>query len=239
MNTLEQLLINGLQGNRYSDYVNLINKYLLRYGLVEVGDELYFAPQDDEYLRNAVEYFASCYSYWEAMEAIKIHYDPEADFICGDGFITLYAQELRDLYLEKLFSSEYDETLHYLLEDISFTQELQDISAKTNSMLITEEGLAHLRWICGSDEEKYEFFSSLLCNYIAQRNYDSKAAFSERQIYKALSNAFKHILFSSDLLELTIEDKESLYISASHFNKLNDDTFRKELKIERIIKDRK
>jgi hypothetical protein len=240
MNTLEQLLINGLQGKRYEDYVWLINKYLLRYDLLEVEDELYWAPnQDDDYLRNAVEYFAGCSSYWEAMEAIKIHYDPQADFICGGGVSTLYTKELRDLYLEKLFSSEYDETLLCLLEDTDFIQELQDMSAKTNSMLITEEGLDYLRAKFYSDNEKYELFSSLLCEYIAEKDYDSKAAYSQEQIYRALSNAFKNILFSSDLLELTIKDKELLLNSVSCYKDREHREFKERLEVERRIKNRK
>jgi hypothetical protein len=127
---LKQLLINALQGEDYVDYLCQIQEGIVENGLLEEDDELYYIDVcDDDRLLHYIEY--SGMGVWDFLSC---SYDANANFINYD-FCTLRCSELRDLYLEKLFTDNYEDTLcdlffyDYGEEDESLTRLAEELIA--------------------------------------------------------------------------------------------------------------
>ncbi len=110
---LKQLLINALQGEDYVYYLCQVQNGIVKYGLLEDDDELYYIDvYDNEHMIEAIECIGSCNDYWDYI--LLRNFDSNADFI-NYNLETLRSSELRDLYLEKLFTDNYEDTLCDLL----------------------------------------------------------------------------------------------------------------------------
>lgn len=127
---LKQLLINALQGENYVYYLCQVQEGIVDGGLLEDDDELYYIDvNDDDRLLHYIEY--SGMGVWDFLSC---SYDANADFINYD-FCTLRCSELRDLYLEKLFTDNYEDTLcdlffyDYGEEDESLTRLAEELIA--------------------------------------------------------------------------------------------------------------
>lgn len=127
---LKQLLINALQGENYAYYLCQVQEGIVDGGLLEDDDELYYIDVcDDDRLLHYIEYSGA--GVWDFLSC---SYDAGADFINYD-FCTLRCSELRDLYLEKLFTDNYEDTLcdlffyDYGEEDESLTRLAEELIA--------------------------------------------------------------------------------------------------------------
>ena len=126
---LKQMLMNKLQEDDYLRCLYMIQCHLIYSGLIDGYDELYYADiyDDNKIVEFINEYEEVC---WDLLIA---NYDTKADFI-NNGFCTLRASELRELYLEKLFTDDYEEILYGLFficnkkDDITeFTRDLLEL----------------------------------------------------------------------------------------------------------------
>jgi hypothetical protein len=124
LETLKQQLFNGLKGAEYEKYVDLVAENLQE--ILRDNDyawELYFVENNNETLWDTVE---SMMSDWGAQDFINYiqnsDFDPYEDFMAYNSFETKSYEELRNLYVEKLFSDYYADILTelVLLEEVSF-----------------------------------------------------------------------------------------------------------------------
>ena len=127
---LKQLLMNALQGEDYVYYLCQVQEEIVGHGLLDDEDELYYIDvNDDDRLLHYIEY--SGIGVWDFL---TYGYDANADFINYD-FCTLRCSELRDLYLEKLFTDDYEDMLCALFffdygdEDESLTELAEELIA--------------------------------------------------------------------------------------------------------------
>lgn len=163
LETLKQQLFNGLNSANYEKYVDLVNENLQ--GILRDNDyawELYFVENNNETLWDTVE---SMMADWGAQNFINYiqnsEFDPYEDFMAYNSFETKSYEELRDLYVEKLFSDYYADILTelVLLEEVSFELEEEPLGNKL------------LNGLKGRDFRKYvDLVRESLNNYLDNYN---------------------------------------------------------------------
>ena len=110
-NTLE-ILIEGLEGQDFRAYVNLLVENMSP--KLDNWEGFCFWPNDDEHLRmiidNTCEDMTDIIGYF-----VGAYYDKCADFICPSDLTTVYYIDLRDIYID-LFTNLEEYDIEFFLE---------------------------------------------------------------------------------------------------------------------------
>ena len=115
MNNTLEILIEGLNGPKYRDYVDLLVSNMSP--KLDNWEEFCWYPNDDETIKMIIE--QSPYSIREVIENFSdARYDIYADFIHPLELTTIYYSDLRDIYINLFMALEsYD--LEFFLEILS------------------------------------------------------------------------------------------------------------------------
>lgn len=118
-----QILIDGLEGPNYYDYVDLFNSIINDY--LENWDDLCYYPNNDDALQIAIDNANGELTYLFSFIQDS-GYDRYADFVNPAYLTTMDYQELRALYLNEVLTPEHYEAVCNAIEEIQ--DELEDLT---------------------------------------------------------------------------------------------------------------
>ncbi len=118
-----QILIDGLEGPDYYEYVELFNSVIN--GYLENWDNLCYYPNDDYALQLAIDNANGELTYLFSFIQ-NSEYDRNADFVNPAYLTTMDYAELRALYLNEVLTPEHYEAVCSALEEIQ--DELEDLA---------------------------------------------------------------------------------------------------------------